>query len=112
MLEPVGAAGVSGAPLAFGIAPRDVPGFLMAELLGALAAAYFFHWLSEGTVMLSKAKKVDYTGWDKVAEPTLSLVHSTANVRFGSLGDIMGVVKKRPLYPWEQTFSAPVSDVR
>jgi len=24
----------------------------------------------------------------------------------------MGVVKKRPLYPWEQTFSAPVSDVR
>jgi glycerol uptake facilitator-like aquaporin len=62
------------------IAPRDVPGFLMAELLGALAAAYFFHWLSEGTVMLSKAKKVDYTGWDKVAEPTLSLVHSTANV--------------------------------
>ena len=39
------------------IAPRDVPGFLMA---GALAAAYFFRWLSEGTVMLSKAKKVDY----------------------------------------------------
>ena len=31
-----------------GIAPRDVPGFLVAEVLGALAAAYLFRWLLEG----------------------------------------------------------------
>jgi glycerol uptake facilitator-like aquaporin len=28
-----------------GITPRDVPGFLVAELLGALAAACLFRWL-------------------------------------------------------------------
>ena len=28
-----------------GIAPGDVPGFILAELLGALAAAYLFGWL-------------------------------------------------------------------
>jgi len=28
-----------------GIAPGDVPGFILAELLGALAAAYVFGWL-------------------------------------------------------------------
>jgi glycerol uptake facilitator-like aquaporin len=28
-----------------GIAPRDAPGFIVAELLGALAAAYLFRWL-------------------------------------------------------------------
>jgi len=79
----------------------------MAELLGALAAAYFFHWLSEGTVMLSKAKKVDYTGWDKVAEPTLSLVHSTANVRFGSLADIDKGYQGCPLCPRKRTCGEP-----
>ena len=45
-----------------GIAPRDVPGFLVAELLGALAAAYLFRWLFEGIVMATRAKKTDYTG--------------------------------------------------
>ena len=28
-----------------GIAPADAPGFIVAELLGALAAAYLFGWL-------------------------------------------------------------------
>jgi glycerol uptake facilitator-like aquaporin len=28
-----------------GIAPGDAPGFIIAELLGALAAAYLFGWL-------------------------------------------------------------------
>jgi glycerol uptake facilitator-like aquaporin len=28
-----------------GIAPGDVPGFIVAELLGALAAAFLFAWL-------------------------------------------------------------------
>ena len=28
-----------------GIAPSDAPGFILAELLGALAAAYLFRWL-------------------------------------------------------------------
>jgi hypothetical protein len=28
-----------------GIAPGDAPGFVVAELLGALAAAYLFGWL-------------------------------------------------------------------
>ena len=28
-----------------GIAPADVPGFVVAELIGALAAAYLFGWL-------------------------------------------------------------------
>jgi glycerol uptake facilitator-like aquaporin len=40
-----------------GIAPRHVPAFLVAELLGALAAAYLFRWLFEGVVMPSGAKK-------------------------------------------------------
>jgi hypothetical protein len=40
-----------------GIAPRDVPGFLVAELLAALAAAYLFRWLFEGIAMPSGAKK-------------------------------------------------------
>jgi glycerol uptake facilitator-like aquaporin len=31
-----------------GIAPSDVPGFILAELLGALAAAYLFGWLFAG----------------------------------------------------------------
>jgi glycerol uptake facilitator-like aquaporin len=33
-----------------GIAPRDVPAFLVAELLGALAAAWLFGWLFAGPV--------------------------------------------------------------
>jgi glycerol uptake facilitator-like aquaporin len=28
-----------------GIAPADAPGFIVAELLGAVAAAYLFGWL-------------------------------------------------------------------
>ena len=40
-----------------GIVPRDVPGFLVAELLGALAAAYLFGWLFEAIVTPSKARK-------------------------------------------------------
>ena len=39
-----------------GIAPRDVPGFLLAELLGALAAAYLFRWLLEAVVAPTKAR--------------------------------------------------------
>jgi glycerol uptake facilitator-like aquaporin len=40
-----------------GIALRDAPGFLVAEVLGALAAAYLFRWLFEGIVLPSRAKK-------------------------------------------------------
>jgi glycerol uptake facilitator-like aquaporin len=42
-----------------GIAPRHVPAFFVAELLGALAAAYLFLWLFEGIV---REKKSDYAG--------------------------------------------------
>jgi glycerol uptake facilitator-like aquaporin len=28
-----------------GIAPADAPGFIVAELIGAVAAAYLFGWL-------------------------------------------------------------------
>ena len=40
-----------------GIVPRDVPGFLVAELLGALGAAYLFGWVFEAIVTPSKARK-------------------------------------------------------
>ena len=40
-----------------GIAPRDVPGFLVAEVLGALAAAYLFRWLFEVMIVPSGVKK-------------------------------------------------------
>jgi glycerol uptake facilitator-like aquaporin len=39
-----------------GIAPRHVPAFLVAELLGALAAAYLFRWLFEGIVREKKSE--------------------------------------------------------
>jgi glycerol uptake facilitator-like aquaporin len=40
-----------------GIAPADVPAFLIAQVLGALAAAYLFGWLlSEGAASRSKTK--------------------------------------------------------
>jgi len=31
-----------------GIRPEDVPGFILAEILGAVAAAWLFHWLLPG----------------------------------------------------------------
>jgi glycerol uptake facilitator-like aquaporin len=40
-----------------GIAPRDVAGFLVAQLLGALAAAYLFRWLFEAVVVPGKTGK-------------------------------------------------------
>ena len=40
-----------------GITPRDVPAFLVAELLGAFAAAFLFRWLFETRVMPKGAKK-------------------------------------------------------
>src|SRR6516165_5054457 len=39
-----------------GIAPRDVAGFLVAQLLGALTAAYLFRWLFEAIAMPSRAR--------------------------------------------------------
>jgi glycerol uptake facilitator-like aquaporin len=40
-----------------GIAPANVPGFLIAQVLGALAAAYLFGWLfTERAVSRTKAK--------------------------------------------------------
>jgi glycerol uptake facilitator-like aquaporin len=40
-----------------GITPRDVPAFLVAELLGAFAAAFLFRWLFETRVMPKGATK-------------------------------------------------------
>jgi len=39
-----------------GIAPGDVPGFIVAELLGALAAAYLFAWLFASGPTTDKVK--------------------------------------------------------
>jgi glycerol uptake facilitator-like aquaporin len=39
-----------------GIAPGDVPGFILAELLGALAAAYLFGWLFAEPANTGRAK--------------------------------------------------------
>jgi glycerol uptake facilitator-like aquaporin len=41
-----------------GIAPGDAPGFVAAELLGALAAAYLFGWLFGPAVAQAAADKV------------------------------------------------------
>jgi len=41
-----------------GIAPGDAPGFVAAELLGALAAAYLFGWLFAPAAEKKKKKKV------------------------------------------------------
>jgi len=41
-----------------GIAPGDAPGFIVAELLGALAAAYLFGWLFAPAAAAPAAEKV------------------------------------------------------
>ena len=51
-------------------------GFLAAELLGALAAAYLFRWLFEAIVMPAGPKIVDYGG--------------RRECRFGSLDGVIG----------------------
>jgi glycerol uptake facilitator-like aquaporin len=39
-----------------GIAPGDAPGFIVAELMGAVAAAYLFGWLFAPTKTTHKVK--------------------------------------------------------
>src|SRR5262249_13184341 len=76
-----------------GIAPRDVPGFLVAELLGALAAAYLFRWLFEGIVMPTRAKK-KLTIRAKNKGPFCILVHMSAFIR-RRISDVRFIPKSR-----------------
>jgi glycerol uptake facilitator-like aquaporin len=39
-----------------GIAPSDAPGFILAQLIGAVAAAYLFGWLFAPAADVSKVK--------------------------------------------------------
>src|SRR5262245_10958308 len=42
-----------------GIAPSDAPGFIVAQLFGAVAASYLFSWLLEGIVAPEGRKSAD-----------------------------------------------------
>src|SRR5262245_58644210 len=80
-----------------GIAPRHVPGFLVAELLGALAAALLLRWLFEE---MPRAKASCPTRLrNKGRSQCPSLVHGGADVRFGSLADSLRSTSPCPLYP-------------